>query len=150
MLLRAARAADADAVAAVFLASRAAAMPWLPDLHTAEETRSWIERDVLGRCRTWVAVDTDSDAEEIVGFAAVTEGHLEHLYLHPSRRRQGIGTMLFRRVQAANPAGFTFWVFQRNSAARAFYEHHGCRVLESTDGSGNDEREPDLRYGWTP
>jgi hypothetical protein len=33
VLLRAAAATDADAVTAVFLASRTAALPWLPQVH---------------------------------------------------------------------------------------------------------------------
>jgi hypothetical protein len=38
---------DAEAVADVFLAARAAAMLYLPDLHTADETRAWIGEVVL-------------------------------------------------------------------------------------------------------
>ena len=59
MLLRAAAATDADAVTTVFLASRAAALPWLPQLHTDVETRSWVEPVVLAQQRTWLAVDGD-------------------------------------------------------------------------------------------
>ena len=146
VVLRPATTADADAVTAVFLASRAAALPWLPDLHSAEETRGFIEHVVLAGQRTWLAVDGD----DVVGFAALGPGHLEHLYLHPDRRRQGIGTALFRQVQRELPGGFDLWVFQRNTPARAFYERHGCRAVEETDGSGNEEREPDVRYAWTP
>ncbi len=45
--VRIAEAADAEAVTAVFLASRAAALPWLPDLHTDAETRRFVEHRVL-------------------------------------------------------------------------------------------------------
>ena len=146
MYPRSAEARDADAVTAVFLASRAAALPWLPQLHTDEETRGWIEHVVLARYRTWVAVD----GEDVVGFAALSPGHLEHLYLHPDRRRQGIGTLLFRQVQQASPEGFTLFVFARNTPARVFYERHGCRVIATGDGSGNEEGEPDVEYAWAP
>jgi len=142
--VRPATAADAGAVTEVFLASRAAALPWLPVLHSAEETRGFIEHVVLATQRTWVAVD----GADVVGFAALSPGHLEHLYLAPARRRQGIGSTLLRQVQEASPGGFDLWVFQRNTAARAFYERHGCRVLAETDGARNEEREPDVRYGW--
>ena len=92
----------------------------------------------------WVA----TDGEDVVGFAALSPGHLEHLYLRPERRGEGIGSLLFQQVQAASPEGFTFFVFARNAPARAFYEHHGCRVIARTDGRDNEEHEPDVEYAW--
>jgi GNAT superfamily N-acetyltransferase len=144
--VRPATAADADAVTEVYLASRAAALPWLPRLHTDAETRSWVEHVLLARCRTWVATDGD----DVVGLAALSPGHLEQLYLHPGRRREGVGTLLFGQVQAASPDGFTVVVFARNTAARAFYEQAGCRLIATSDGRANEEGEPDVTYRWTP
>ena len=46
----------------------------------------------------------------------------------------------------AIPCEFWFWVFQRNTAARRFYEQHDCRLIKLTDGRGNEEREPDALY----
>jgi len=43
-------------------------------------------------------------------------------------------------------AAVSFWVFQRNLAARRFYERHGSRLIEMTDGALNEEREPDALY----
>ena len=144
--LRRATAQDADAVTAVFLDSRAAALPWLPELHSRAETRWWVEHVALVRCRVWLATDGD----DVLGFAALSDGRLEHLYLRPGRRRQGIGTLLFRQVQAEQPAGFTFAVFTRNVAARGFYERLGCRVVAEGDGRDNEEQEPDVTYEWRP
>ena len=144
-VLRSATPADADAVTAVHLASRAAAMPWLPVVHTPAETRWWVEHVVLTQYRTWVATGDD-----VLGFVSVDDGRLEQLYLHPDRRRQGIGTLLFRQAQQAEPAGFTFAVFTRNASARAFYERLGCRVVAESDGRDNEEREPDVTYAWRP
>ncbi len=48
------------------------------------------------------------------------------------------------------PEGFRLWVFQKNEGARRFYERHGFRLVELTDGSRNEEREPDALYEWTP
>ena len=150
-VLRSATAADADAVTAVHLASRAAAMPWLPVVHTPAETRWWVEHVVLTQFRTWVAADGDGlPGDEVVGFVSVDDGRLEQLYLRPDRRRQGLGTLLFRRAQQAEPAGFTLAVFTRNAPARAFYERLGCRVVAEGDGRDNEEREPDVTYAWRP
>ena len=63
---------------------------------------------------------------------------------------QGAGSLLFDRVKELSPEGFRLWVFQRNTQARAFYEHRGMRVVELTDGSRNEEREPDALYEWLP
>jgi hypothetical protein len=48
-----------------------------------------------------------------------------------------------------SPGPLTLWTFQRNTAARAFYERRGFTAVELTDGSSNEESEPDVRYVWT-
>jgi hypothetical protein len=40
------------------------------------------------------------------------------------------------------------WTFQKNVAARRFYEDRGFQAVEETDGSRNEEREPDVHYVW--
>jgi hypothetical protein len=42
------------------------------------------------------------------------------------------------------------WTFQVNGPARRFYERHGFVEVAQTDGSGNEEAEPDVRLEWTP
>jgi len=42
----------------------------------------------------------------------------------------------------------TLWTFQRNAAARRFYEKHGFMVIKQTDGSANEQKEPDAMYRW--
>ena len=44
--------------------------------------------------------------------------------------------------------GLQLWTFQRNAVARHFYERHGFRAAELTDGARNEEVEPDVRYVW--
>ncbi|NUR05809.1 MAG: chorismate mutase [Nocardioidaceae bacterium] len=56
--------------------------------------------------------------------------------------------MLLDVVTATRPGGFCLWVFESNHAARAFYARHGLVELERTDGSGNEEKAPDLRLAW--
>ena len=45
--------------------------------------------------------------------------------------------------RSAGAEGLQLWVFQRNVGARRFYERHGFTLTELTDGSRNEEREPD-------
>ncbi|WP_175410460.1 GNAT family N-acetyltransferase [Streptomyces sp. TRM64462] len=146
--IRRARAADAEAITRVFLASRAAAMPYLPRLHSDEETRAWIEAVVLPGCAVWVAEQGEGPAG-VVGFAALDGTVLDHLYLRPDVRRRGIGTALLAAVRAASPHELSLHVFQRNDAARAFYERHGFTAGTFDDGGRNEENEPDVTYHWT-
>ncbi|KAA6212104.1 N-acetyltransferase [Streptomyces albofaciens JCM 4342] len=145
--LREAVAADAAGITNVFLASRAAAMPYLPRLYSDEQTRAWIEAVVLPGSTVWVA--ETGEKPEIVGFAALDGTVLDHLYLRPDVRRQGIGSALLAAVREASPYELSLHVFQRNQAARAFYERHGFTAGESDDGSRNEENEPDVTYHWT-
>ena len=141
--LRAAGPQDAGAIAALFGAARRAAMAYLPQLHTAEENRAYFA-GVIADGATTVALQHG----HVVGFVALSEGCVEHLYVDPAHQRRLIGTALLRHAQAARPGGLELWVFQRNTAAIAFYEGHGFRVAERTDGAGNEEREPDARMVW--
>jgi GNAT superfamily N-acetyltransferase len=145
-VLRRATPADAPAVAEIFLAARADAMPYLPQLHTDDETRAWIRDVVLPGYEVVVA----ELGRRPVGFAALDEDLLGHLYVHPDFQRRGIGAVLLARTRELRPAGFRLWVFQRNTGARRFYERRGLRLVELTDGAGNEEREPDALYEWRP
>lgn len=152
--VRAATPADAEAITAVHLASRAAAMPWLPRLHTDEETLAWIRDLVLPGSLVWVAEEVfpedDGGTVRVAGFAALDGGVLDQLYLLPEVRRRGIGTLLLETVRAASPRGLTLQVFARNAAARAFYAHHGFEVVTTDEGSGTEEGLPDVTLRWQP
>ena len=145
-VVRPARPADADPVADVHLAARREAMPYLPELHTERETRDWVRDVVLDRDEVHVA---DADGR-VVGFVALAGSVIEHLYVGPEAQGRGIGGTLLALAKELRPKGFDLWVFQRNEQARAFYERRGLRLVELTDGAGNEEREPDARYEWRP
>ena len=144
MQIRRAGPSDAEAIADVYIPSFES-LTFLPRLHTHDEVRAFI-RGVIAGEEVWVA----EDEGRIVGFAALTDDMLSHLYVHPDAQGQGAGSALMDRAEERRPAGFTFWVFQENEHARRFYDARGCRVLELTDGSGNEEKTPDALYGWRP
>jgi ribosomal protein S18 acetylase RimI-like enzyme len=145
VLVRPAAHHDIDTIAEAYVASFAG-LTFLPKLHTDEDMRRWVREELVPRNEVWVA----ERAGNVVGFAAVKGGLLGHLYVHPDAQSRGAGTALLERVKAERPDGFELWVFQRNEGARRFYERHGLRLAELTDGSGNEEREPDARYEWVP
>lgn len=146
MRIRLAEAGDAQAVAAVHLASRAAAaMP--PGVHTDDEVRGWLAGR-LSADEIWVAEVGDEPEGEVVGYARLTPTWLDDLYVHPSYAGQGIGSALLDVAKARRPEGFCLWVFEMNEPARGFYARHGLVELERTDGSANEERQPDVRMAW--
>ncbi|CAN5321410.1 hypothetical protein BH09ACT12_BH09ACT12_03350 [soil metagenome] len=148
LILRPAFLEDATAVAAVHLASRAAAvrsgaMP--PSIHADHEALSWL----TGRLETdevWVA-----EAEgTVMAYLRLTAEWLDDLYVVPERAARGIGSALLEVAKARRPDGFGLWVFETNLPARAFYAQRGLEEVERTDGSDNEERAPDIRMTWLP
>jgi GNAT superfamily N-acetyltransferase len=144
--IRQAKPEDADAIAYVHRTSMREAMPFLPVLHTLEDDRRWVATVVLPNQAVWVA---ERDGQ-VVGVVALHDGWVEQLYILPGYQGMGIGSGLLATVKAASPEGLNLWAFQRNARARAFYERRGFVAVEFTDGTGNEEREPDVRYAWTP
>jgi ribosomal protein S18 acetylase RimI-like enzyme len=82
---------------------------------------------------------------QIVGYMLVHGEDLDHLYVRPGWQRRGIGRALLAKAKALSPQRLVLWTFQRNAAARAFYEAHGFRVVGCSDGR-NEEGEPDVQY----
>jgi ribosomal protein S18 acetylase RimI-like enzyme len=144
--IRSARSDDAEAMAEVHLDSRREAMPWLPVLHSREKTIAYFADDVLVHQEVFVAEVNGL----VVGFMALEGNHIDHLYIAPSYQDRGIGDKLLATAKELHPSGLRLRTFQRNMRARRFYEARGFMALESTDGSRNEEREPDVLYAWLP
>jgi ribosomal protein S18 acetylase RimI-like enzyme len=136
---------DADEIADVYLASRAEALPYLRRIHTDDEVRAWFREVALQRCETWVA----KQDRAIVGFITLADEEVEQLYVLPGHYRRGIGTTLVNLAKTRRPKRLYLYTFQRNTSARAFYESQGFRIIASSDGTRNEETEPDLLYQWT-
>ncbi len=142
--VRSARSSDARRIAEVFLAARRGALPYLPEIHSADETRRWIAHSVLETCEVWVGLKDG----EVVGFVALNDQTFEHLYVLPDYQSAGVGSALLSKAKDLSQGKLTLWTFQRNLGARRFYENRRFRAVEFTDGSGNEEVEPDVRYEW--
>jgi putative acetyltransferase len=140
--LRIATPSDVPAIAALFRRSRHAKLPYLPDLHSEADDLVFFG-GVIGECNVIVA-----EHEAIVGFIAWKPGWVDHLYVDPRRLREGLGSILLAEAMAAEVA-LKLYAFQRNTDAIAFYERHGFRTIETTDGAGNEEKEPDALLAWS-
>jgi GNAT superfamily N-acetyltransferase len=141
-MLRAARPEDTPAVVAVFQAARADALPYLPILHGHEEDLAFFG-GYVERGQVTVA---EHDGR-VAGFLALNGDWVDHLYVDPPAQHRGLGSALLRHAQGRS-ATLQLWVFQRNTRAIAFYEHHGFAIAELTDGARNEERTPDARMVW--
>ncbi len=135
---------DADAMADLFLAARRTAMPWLAVVHTDDETRGWIAHVLLRERRVRIA-QVDG---LVAGFAVVHDGWLDHLYVAPPHQGTGAGSRLLEDAKRLSGGALRLYVFQRNQRARAFYLNRGFVEAAFSDGSGNEEREPDLVMRW--
>ena len=138
-------AADADATATMYIASRRAMLAGLKEPHTEAETRVWM-RDVVFTRHSVRLADMDG---EIIGFAARDGAWLMNLYIKPGWTGRKVGSQLLEAV-LIEAAGATpmlrLHTFARNEGARRFYEKHGFVAVAFGDGSGNEEGEPDVRY----
>ena len=141
--LRLAGLSDVEAVARLHRHVRKTSLPYLPDLHTPEEDAAYFRNVVFPSSAVWLA----ESGNEAVGFAAARPQWLDHLYVHPSWHGRGVGTALLSMARKGQTQ-LDLWTFQANAQARRFYERHGFRPVEMTDGAGNEERMPDIRYRW--
>lgn len=97
MHLRRAGMTDATAIADIHVTARREAMPWLPELHSVEETREWVATVVLTEQEdVWVA----EWEGRVAGYLAVANGVLNDLYVRPGYQGRGIGSALVSLAQA--------------------------------------------------
>ncbi|TDH62974.1 N-acetyltransferase [Dankookia rubra] len=146
--LRPGQAADAAALARVFLAARGSAQPRFAEPHGEAAVAAWLEGVLLARHRVTVA----AAGGMAIGYLGLDAAAAEilHLYVSPPWQRQGVGASLLRQARAAMPSGLGLIVFESNHAARAFYERHGFRAGAFRPGTANEEGMPDVRYVWSP
>ncbi len=134
---------DMDSAAAVHRASFDHALPTLAGLHTSDEDR-WLFRErIFAICHVW----GNFDDQNLVGIIAFREAWIDQLYILPVWQGRGIGTALLQIAQDRFDR-LSLWTFQRNQRARRFYEKHGFVPVNETDGSRNEEKEPDVMYSW--
>jgi chorismate mutase/ribosomal protein S18 acetylase RimI-like enzyme len=144
LVLRPASGEDAERAATLFTSSRAAAGDLFPPaVHSAGEDRAFVARRIA-TSEVWVAERPDG----LVGYLDLEEEAVHSLYVDPTAQRRGVGTALLDLAKARRPHGFHLWVFVTNTPARSLYLSRGLVELETTDGSGNEEKAPDVRMAW--
>lgn len=142
MILRAATDQDVAPIARI-MGDWCADTPYIPPLHTRDEDRTFIA-GVIAKQDVMVAeLDT-----HVQGFIARDGDEIGQLYLAPEARGRGIGAALLEQMKTRADR-LSLWCFQANTGARRFYERNGFVAERFTDGEGNEERLPDIRYVWS-
>ncbi|HEX5377747.1 MAG TPA: GNAT family N-acetyltransferase [Phenylobacterium sp.] len=145
MILRRAVADDAGGIARVHRQAMRVSLSFLPELHTPEQDLRFMRERLMTQNEVWVA----EVAGEVAGYVAFHEGWIDHLYVHPDHQARGLGPRLLAKAMEDGTER-RLWTFQQNARARAFYEKRGFVAEEFTDGEGNEEKTPDVRYVWRP
>jgi putative acetyltransferase len=135
---------EMDRAALVHRASFDDRLPWLSGLHTPDEDREFYRQHVFSAFAVWGVLSSDV----LLGIIAFREDWIDQLYVLPGAQRRGVGTALLE-IAKSQAKELQLWTFQRNAPARRFYERHGFVLVKETDGSENEEREPDALYRWT-
>ncbi|MGH7609555.1 MAG: GNAT family N-acetyltransferase [Candidatus Dormibacteria bacterium] len=122
-------------------------MPWLQLAHSDVEVRQWFAAGHhQRRHEVWVA----GGAGAVSAFMALSRDRcwVDHLYVDPRSQGRGLGSQLLALAKSRSRGQLRLWAFGRNIPARDFYERRGFRAVEFSDGSQNEEGEPDVLYLW--
>jgi ribosomal protein S18 acetylase RimI-like enzyme len=98
-----------------------------------------VERWYSGKFAEWTWTLAAFDTDVMAGFIALTDRHIDQLYIDPLFQRAGIGSALINRALESLPGQVTLHVFEENAPARAFYQKHGFagrgRWLNAEEGA---------------
>lgn len=144
--LRRADLTDATVLAHILISSRQVFLPYAPLKHSAAAMQTWVAETLLPSGGCTVAMV----AGKVVGVLATSHDGQVHwidqLYLDPAYVGKGIGRQLLQHALEQVSCPVRLYTFQQNTTARRFYESHGFIALEFGDGSGNEEKCPDVLY----
>ena len=113
-------------------------------MHSDDDVRRYFATVVLPNREVWVV----EMRQRIVALLVLENDWVDQLYVDPEWTGCGFGSQLIAVAKTRHPSGVNLWTFQSNVKARRFYERHGFRAIEVTDGD-NEERAPDVRYRWS-
>jgi ribosomal protein S18 acetylase RimI-like enzyme len=150
LIIRRSVVGDAESASGLYVRARWAAagtgsIP--PPVHSDDEVFAWIREVVIPRLDCWLAL---TPGGEVVGILVLNGDWIDQLYVHPNLTGRGLGAELLDLAKRERPHGLRLWTFVSNDAAQRFYERHGFREVERTDGTRNEERAPAIQYVWNP
>lgn len=113
------------------------------DPHPVEEQSRYFLSEVVPNYAVRIALLDGA----MVGFVAASPTSIAQLYVRKGFHRQGIGSRLLQWAKEQSTGSLWLYTFQRNSGARAFYEHHGFTIVAR--GHEPNWKLDDLRYEWS-
>lgn len=144
--LRPAAPRDAEAVTHVLFESRRVFIPYAPSAHTPGENLEWVKNHLIPSGNTFVAEISGT----VVAVLAVSRDNqhswIEQLYVLPGYEAGGLGSLLLQHAHNILARPIRLFTFQANTNARHFYERHGYKAIQLSDGSSNEEKCPDILY----
>lgn len=139
---------DANSIANLYLASRKAYISFAPLVHSNTAIQQWVHDVLIPHAQVWIAEENGV----LIGMMAIVEKQsvnwIDQLYVLPQATGKGVGSLLITKAKSLH-LPVRLHTFQENLGARRFYERHGFKIIEFTDGSGNEEHCPDILYEWT-
>jgi len=148
LVIRRATVDDAPDIGEVWLTSWRATFDFPPS-HPDDDVRRWLATELAPNNETWVAEDPREDGR-VVALMALSDTKVEQLYVAPDWIGVGLGRRFVDLAKRRRPDGLDLYCFQVNTFARRFYEGHEFVPIAFGDGSGNEERQPDVLYRWRP
>ena len=149
LTLRSADPSDVAALATLYVAARAAAVPAIPaSVHGSEDVHGWLADLVASpEAEVWLAEREDGSSGPL-GLLVLEADWVQSLYVAPGRTGAGIGTTLLDLAKGLRPGGLGLYVFESNMRALAFYARHGFGEVRRSDGAQNEEGAPDIELAW--
>ncbi|TAG75934.1 MAG: GNAT family N-acetyltransferase [Burkholderiales bacterium] len=146
-LIRTATPADAEPITTIYLRSREAFLPYAPSAYSDEAIAKWIATVVIARGGATVVV-RDGAVAAFCSTSIDVDGvcWIDQLYASPDAVGLGLGASLLRTALSTLSRPIRLYTFEANTAARRFYERHGFNAIAFGDGSGNEEKCPDVLY----
>jgi GNAT superfamily N-acetyltransferase len=143
--LRPYRSSDLIEVVALWHASKRVAFDYVAvqQHYSLEDDRAHFREVIAKECDVWLAERGD----QVLGLVAIKGDLIDQLFVRVGAQRRGVGGALLEKAKELSPSRLRAYTFQKNTAARAFFEKHGFHVV-STGVSPWPEKEPDLEYLW--
>ncbi len=146
MQIRIAKIDDTEVVVQILRTSRLEYLPFAKPAHSLDGDRRWVREKLIPAGGVVIAQIDGKDIGVLATSVSEGIGWIDQLYLVPGHISQGIGSQLLSHALCFLPRPIRLWTFQDNNRAIRFYEHHGFKAIERTNGENNEEKCPDILY----
>ncbi len=142
-VIRRAQRSESDQLAELMLEVRLENVGTIPPpMHPLDDMCRWMRDVVFARYDVWTA---DAAGRLVAMLVLGRPDWIEHLYVLGSHTGQGLGSRFVALAKQELAGDIQLWTFQSNLGACRFYERHGFRAVQTTEGD-NEEHAPDVRY----